>query len=524
MRKNIIYSLLLVVAALFAGCDSRLDIEKHGNMGDQNDFYQTDEQIEQAVASMYSNLKGLYYNWFFTKNLLSDDVWCGGGQRGDNTSLEQLNEYTYGTDNGMIQGVFSGLYGLIYQSNLVIEKVADDTPVKKRAIAEAKFFRAWANFELVTLWGTAPLVDHLLEPGEYRQGNSTPEALWAAVESDLNDAISMNALPSKKNMDDRETGMRVTQEVAKAYLGKAYLFQKKYQEAAIVLNEVVDSKKYDLFRGDYDMQVHAVYNNNCESMLELQWRNDQEQTWSQMDMTFLMQGWRTAYFNMSGTAAKEIAQGTYGFLNPRKSLYDAFVQAEGPDGYRLKHTMLNESQMAEYGAKVSPGMAVYGCEGYFMFKNRSLKSDCIMDASYFQGFQYTDRRIMRYAEVLLLAAEANLQAGQPDKALYDINQIRERAKETPLQSVTLDDIKTEKRLELCLESVRYQDLVRWGDAEAALGTQGKQIPNFSSKGVTWDYTNSSYGFQNKHKLLPIPLKEIELNPNIKQNDGWAISQ
>ena len=524
MRKNIIYSLLLVVAALFAGCDSRLDIEKHGNMGDQNDFYQTDEQTEQAVASMYSRLKGLYYNWFFTKNLLSDDVWCGGGQRGDNTSLEQLNEYTYGTDNGMIQGVFSGLYGLIYQSNLVIEKVADDTPVKKRAIAEAKFFRAWANFELVTLWGTAPLVDHLLEPGEYRQGNSTPEALWAAVESDLNDAISMNALPSKKNMDDRETGMRVTQEVAKAYLGKAYLFQKKYPEAAIVLNEVVDSKKYDLFRGDYDMQFHAVYNNNCESMLELQWRNDQEQTWSQMDMTFLMQGWRTAYFNMSGTAAKEIAQGTYGFLNPRKSLYDAFVQAEGPDGYRLKHTMLNESQMAEYGAKVSPGMAVYGCEGYFMFKNRSLKSDCIMDASYFQGFQYTDRRIMRYAEVLLLAAEANLQAGQPDKALYDINQIRERAKETPLQSVTLDDIKTEKRLELCLESVRYQDLVRWGDAEAALGTQGKQIPNFSSKGVTWDYTNSSYGFQNKHKLLPIPLKEIELNPNIKQNDGWAISQ
>lgn len=259
-------------------------------------------------------------------------------------------------------------------------------------------------------------------------------------------------------------------------------------------------------------------------MLELQWRNDQEQTWSQFDMTFLMQGWRTAYFNMSGTAANEIAQGTYGFLNPRKSLYDAFVQAEGPDGYRLKHTMLNESQMAEYGAKVSPGMAVYGCEGYFMFKNRPLKSDCIMDASYFQGFQYTDRRIMRYAEVLLLAAEANLQAGQPGKALDDINQIRNRAKETPLPSVTLDDIKTEKRLELCLESVRYQDLVRWGDAEAALGTQGKQIPNFSSKGVSWDYTNSSYGFQNKHKLLPIPLKEIELNPNIKQNDGWTISQ
>ena len=115
----------------------------------------------------------------------------------------------------------------------------------------------------------------------------------------------MNALPSKKNKDDQETGMRVTQEVAKAYLGKAYLFQKKYQEAASVLNEVVDSKKYALFRGDYDMQFHAVNNNNCESMLELQWRNDQEQAWSQMDMTFLMQGWRTGNMTLEGKAADE---------------------------------------------------------------------------------------------------------------------------------------------------------------------------------------------------------------------------
>lgn len=520
MRKNIIYSLLLVVATLFASCESRLDIAKHGNMGGQDDFYQTDEQTEQAVASMYISLKGLYYNWFFTKNLLSDDVWCGGGQRGDNTSMEQLNEYTYGTDNGMIQGLFSSLYGLIYQSNLVIEKVADDTPIKKRAIAEAKFFRAWANFELVTLWGTAPLVDHLLESNEYRQGNSTPEALWAAVESDLNDAINMNALPSKSSANDQETGIRVTQEVAMAYLGKAYLFEKKYSEAATMLNKVIASGKYELFKGDYDMQFHAANNNNCEAMLELQWRNDQEQAWNQFDMTFLMQGWRTAYFNMSGTAASEIAQGTYGFLNPRKSLYDAFVKAEGTDGYRLKHTMLTESQLAAYGATILPGMAVYGNEGYFMFKNRVLKSDCIQDASYFQGLQYTDRRIMRYAEVLLLAAEANLQAGQTDQALSDINQIRVRAKETPLTSVTLDDIKTEKRLELCLESVRYQDLVRWGDAESALGSQGKQIPNYSSKGVSWDYSNSSCGFQAKHKLLPIPLKEMELNPNIQQNEGW----
>ena len=88
-------------------------------------------------------------------------------------------------------------------------------------------------------------------------------------------------------------------------------------------------------------------------------------------------------------------------------------------------------------------------------------------------------------EALLLAAEANLEAGNTDVALKDINEIRIRAKETPLTSVTLDDIKTEKRLELCLESTQFQDLVRWGDAKKALASQGKEIPNYSSKGVGW---------------------------------------
>jgi len=104
--------------------------------------------------------------------------------------------------------------------------------------------------------------------------------------------------------------------------------------------------------------------------------------------------------------------------------------------------------------------------------------------------------------------------------LKDINEIRTRAHEASLTSVTLNDIKTEKRLELCLEGTRYQDLVRWGDAKVALADQGKQIPNYSSKGVSFDYTNSQYGFKDKHMLLPIPLKEKELNPNIVQNTGW----
>ena len=521
MKKNIIYIALLAVASLgFSSCDSELDIEKHGNLGSMDDFYTTDENTMQATASLYTEMRGMYFNWFFTKNLLADDVWCGGGSRGDNAEMEKLNEYTFGTDCGMIQSLYSSLYGVIYKANLIIDKTQGESAVMKRAIAEAKVFRAWAHFELVTLWGTAPVVDHLLTPDEYRQANSEPATLWALIESDLNDAINSGMLPSKSNANDQETGIRATKELAQAFLGKAYLFQGKNSEAAAMLDNVISSNKYALFTGGYDLQFHAAYNNNCESLFELQKRYDTEQMWNQMDMIFIMQGWRTSVLNYSGQAANELAQGMYGFMNPRKSLYDAFVAWEGANGYRLNKSVLTYDQVSNYGVTLQTGQYLYGSEGYFMWKNQAFKEDCVSDMSFFQAAQYTDLKVMRYAEVLLLAAEANLNAGKTDKALDYINQVRTRAQEAPLTTVTLSDIKTEKRLELCNECVRFQDLVRWGDAESAMKEQGKEVPAYTTNGAEWLYKNQNYGFKSKHKLLPIPLKEIELNPNMTQNAEW----
>lgn len=517
------YISLLVAGFLLlfnTACEDRLDIAKHGNLGGQSEFYETDEDAAQALASLYTSWGSNYFNWFYTKNLLADDVWCGGGSRGDNSSMEQLNEYTYDTDHGMVQSLYSGMYGVIYKANLIIDLLDSDTDVKKQAIAEARFFRAWSHFELVTLYGTAPIVDHLLQPSEYRLPNSTPEDTWTFIEKDLNDAINSGALPSKANVNDSETGIRVTKEVAQAMLGKAYLFQGKYSEAVAILDKVIESGKYALYSGEYDMLLHVAANGCSESMLEVQKRNDTEQAWNQMTMTFLMQGWRTDKLTMSAPASTYIATGTYGFMNPRASLYNAFVEEEGTDGYRLKGTMRTSQQMKEIGVSVQSGAYMVGHEGYFMWKNRALKEDCIYDASYFQALQYINLRVMRYAEVLLLAAEAHVMGGSMDKALKYINEVRTRARLQGLSSVTLDDVKKEKRLELCLESVRYQDLVRWGDAETIMKDQGKEIPTFSNSGVEFQFKNSTYGFNTKHKLLPIPRKEIELNPNMVQNENW----
>lgn len=512
--------IIALFGLLMVSCSDRLNIAENGNRGGVDKFYSTDNEADEALASLYISLRSNYFDWFFVKNMLSDDSWTGGGSRGDNSQLEGLNEYTFSTDNSMIGGLYSALYTNIYKANLIIDKVPGNSSERQRDIAEARYWRAFCNFELVTLWGTPPLIDHLLSTKEYRPSNSTPAKLWAAVDTDLKTAISSNALPSKTSVNDSITGQRITKEAAEALLGKSYLFQGKYSEAASMLDKVIESDKYCLYTGDYSTLLHAVNNNCCESIVELQMRNDTEQEWNQMTMLYLMIGWRTDHLNISGDAATNIATGTYGFMNPTKSLYNAFVSDEGINGYRLKNTIRTYAQMNDYGVTLQSGISLYGNEGYFNWKNRCLKSDCITDASYFQALQYIDLHFMRYAEVLLMAAEANLETGNTTKALKYTNLIRNRAKLSSLSTITLSDIKLEKRLELCFEGIRYQDLIRWNDASTALANQGAQIPCYFSTGVSYDYSNSNYGFKEKNKLLPIPLKEIELNSNISQNANW----
>lgn len=543
MKKHyFIYTLLLaLLVGMTTACEDRLNIEKHGNMGSVNDYYQTDEETETAVAAMYLKWRtSVYVNWWYIKNFMADDAWAAGGTRGDNTELEQLNEFRYDTSNSIVSGLYSGLYTLIYYANLIIEKVPGTTETMQRAIAEARVARAWAHGELASLWGTAPIVDHLLDTDEYRQGNGTAAATWAFVEEELQTAIGSGALKSKTGVNDTSTGIRLTQEAAKAFLGKAYLMQGKYAEAAAMLDEVIGSGLYDLY-ADYDGLFHTTGNNCCESIFELQMLDDVEQAWSNYLQFNCMLAWRTDKLSMTTEMQNTYAMGTYGFMNPRESLYEAFVAVEGEDGYRLNNTIRTYEQMEEMGISIAPGSNLVGSESYFAWKTRLLKEDLSIDNSGWQVCTTINLRIMRYAEVLLMAAEAHFQSGNTGKALEYINKIRERAQAPTLTSITMDDIKTEKRLELCYEGCRYEDLIRWGDAEEYLGEQGAEIPQFGYYAQTdedgntltddegnaiyefelrWPYTNSTYGFKSKHKLLPIPLTEIEVNPNMEQNEGW----
>jgi hypothetical protein len=517
--KNILVALLATVTLSLVSCEKMLDTEQHG-VETLETFYRTDADAEEALTTLYlyySN-SGTYYNIYFLKNLLSDDFWSGGGGRGDNAENEKLNEFTFDAEHAYILAAFQTFYSIVYRANLIIENVPGTTLVQKRAIAEAKVFRALAYIDLISMWGTPPLVDHPLAPSEYQRPNGDPAALWALVESDLTEAIASNALREKANAGDNSS-YRVTKQYAQALLGKSLVFQGKFSEAITPLDAVINSQKYELLPGNqYENILQYTHENNSESMFEVNYLNDANVLGSGMSLYFAMTGWRTD--KMSLAFGTDIYNGTWGFCNPQKDLYDAFENEEGATGSRLTQTMKTYDQMRTLGHSVVQEM--YGHEGYFMWKNRKVNGE------YAPGFfgmpnSHNNIRIMRYSEVLLLAAEAHFKGGGSQAASY-LNQVRTRAGLNSKSSVNEEDIRLEKRLELCGEGVRFQDMLRWGIAEEKMSTQGTQTPWLGANGtVRWQsYNNSTTaGFKNeRHSLLPFPQTELINNPNIRQNTGW----
>ena len=512
--RNILLCLTMAVTGVLAtSCNDMLDIPQHGSTSFDT-FYKTDEEAEEAITAVYSKCANIYFDSNFIKNLLSDDYWCGGGGRGDNTSMEQLNEYTFSAEHSNIQSLFSGYYSIIYLSNVVLTYVPEETEVQKRARAEAKVFRAFAYIDLISMWGTPPLVTKPLNPSEYKQPNGDPAALWQLVETDLTEAINSGLLREKSSVDD-DSSYRITTQFAKALLGKAYVFQEKWPEACTTLDDMIDDGKYDLYRGNYEDMLMYTHENNCESLFEINRLDDPNNVMSMMSMYAAMVGWRTGKMNFTIGVYDQC----WGYCNPKKSLYDAFVEHEGVDGYRLNQTMKTYDQIRAMGDQIIDGQEMYGHEGYFMWKNRVLDGEMISG-----GFMssHNNYRYMRYAEVLLLAAEAHIKGGSATKALEYVNEIRQRAQLPPLASVTMDDVMIEKRLELCGESVRYQDMQRWGIAADLLKDQGNRIPWLASNGtIRWEVYNDTYGYKTgKNELLPFPDVEDMLNDNIVQNPGW----
>lgn len=596
--KKILFSTILALAAtgtmtLTTSCEDQLDIEQKGVIPTEN-FYKTDADAEAALVAAYEGFMcnvmgrnhdgggpGTYTPLKLILNECGDDVLAAGANSGDNTFGIMLNQFYYDAEAEVPKFMYTGLYLSVYTCNLVLDHFADaTTAVQKRCAAEARVLRAYDYFLLANLWGTPPLVTHVLDASAQPVNcDKDPEhpmdhkqlIEWIAQECEN----AANDLDERKSKDDKDGAVKVTKGFAYALAGKAYLFAGQYDKAKTALKKVIDSGKYDLVPGEkYADNFHIEGDANEEKVFEVNFEYNAGKTdWAGMIqrsswMETNYWDWRADHFVASPNKVYCGGVDGWGGLGVPQWFGDEFYANDG-DSYRLKATLKHIDDavyhmsygkdeidnMTDEQKKTSdkigindPLQGLYGNSTWLAFKQ-------IMRASDTDGKKYGDNirlnnyLVMRYAEVLLNYAEACLQTGDQAEAKKYINMIQKRAgSKTISETVDMDVLKKEKSYELWLEGCRWFDIMRWNDTKAKerLTKAGTVVPHLFDKvfrapkaddqDVNWEYgseansrfyttntpeTNFKVGFkEGKHEFFPYPQTVMDKNPNLKQNPGW----
>ena len=597
--KKILYS-VLAVAALFSAvsCEKNLDIPQKGVTPIEN-FYKTDEEAEAALTAAYARFavrvtgqdgSSIYTDYKAALNNCGDDMYAAGSNFGDNDFMAQLDEFRLDSGNQVVDHFYSHLFQANYACNLVIDNFKDsNSTVAQRCVAEARVMRAYIYFLLTALWNTPPFIDHVIADGLPYNADKDPENpmshedLFKWVASECEAAVAH--LDERKSPTDKDGAVKVTKGFAWALQGKALLFVKDYAGAKAALKKVIDSGKYalvpgekyaDLFHVEGDANEEKVFELNIEynsGIPGMNWGNPGmgmvgRTTWMEANIW----SWRVDHFAAAPHLVYQGGADGWGGLGVPQWFGDEFFANDG-HSYRfdatLKHVddaiygmtysdavkdedtgkKVNEMTLAEKKATKAIGISdvkdgLYGQSFWLPFKQLVRGSDC---GAYGNNIRLNNGIIMRYAEVLLLYAEACLQSNDADQAKWAINKIRERAGLDALATVDMNVLKKEKSYELWLEGSRWLDLLRWGDTDR-VKQAGQNVPKLFDKlyrepkageKVTWEngseadsrfYTISSHeaidrgdkvGFvAGKNEFFPYPTSVMDKNPNLVQNPGW----
>ncbi len=462
----------------------------------EENFYKTEADAVSAVNGAYAALQfeltpAGHFRWFWG-DIMSDDSVKGGSGPNDAPNLAALENFQGPTNTDYLEAEWAANYEGIYRANVVLERVPpidmDDTK-KAQVLGEARTIRAWFHFLQVTYFGDVPLVDHVLAPSEYGIERSPAADVWALIEQDLTQAVA--DLPNKSEYPIADLG-RITKGAAQGLLLKAYLFQSKWVEAKAVAEDLIASGEYSLV-GNYSQIFTTGGENNAESVFEIQYMNASGGNWGRNNAN------EGSFSNVFQRARGQFEG--YGFNLPTQDFVDEFF-SEGVEDPRLKATVFREGDlMGDRGffTKEATGFP----HDYYPKKYFSNKSE---DAPFGDPNPNggSNDRVIRYADVLLMHAEAAYHTGDETGAKNSLNQVRRRVS---MREITdsgpnlLKAIYHERRVELGLEGHRFFDLVRTGRAADALGALGYK--------------------DDVHKVLPIPDSQIQAsNGALTQNPGY----
>ncbi|TXF89972.1 RagB/SusD family nutrient uptake outer membrane protein [Neolewinella aurantiaca] len=481
-----ILSLTLFFAAV--SCTEVLDRTPQGEFTLDN-YFQTEDQAVQSVNAIYSQLREWQvhvFSFIGMTDIVSDDSEKGSFPS-DGFFLQEVEDFEFTASNTAPASVWAGYYDGIFRANLAIERIPTvpemDEELRERLLGEARVLRAYFYFNLVRWFGDVPMI---LEPfpADFAIPRTGKDAVYAQIIADLEAGASV--LPTKSAYPAADLG-RVTKGTAEALLAKVELTRGNYQSALDYAQSVISSNEYSL-SSSYTSIFSQAGENGPGSIFEVQ------------AAAYEIGGGGTQYNEVQGV------RGTpnlgWGFNSPSDDLISAFE----PGDPRREATILYVGEVLPDGSDI-----VIGDDN--IVGERFNQKAFVVDHPGGNGNGPGNIRIYRYADLLLIAAEALNELGRSNEALPYLNQVRARARgNNPniLPDVTTtnqEELRTailrERRVELALEQHRWFDLVRTNRAASIMQALGKPF------------------IEGKHELFPIPQGEVDLSEGaLEQNPGY----
>lgn len=546
--------------------------------------------------------EGIYNNQLMLYNYSADDVLAAGGDAQDHLEFRVFDEFRYDNANGPLYNLYLGYTNSIYAANLIISNFTNEnkgrsepkfiSETTNRCVAEARVFRAYMHMMMALAWDMPCITDRILV-----DLNDLPEQAGCQADvldwviSECDKAIASGYLPERNGPTDKDATAKMTKGFAQFVAGKAAMFNYDPATARKYLGDLIASRDYELVPSkDYWTLFHAAGDGNSEIIFAPNFIQDDNFTanawgsgtpvqrgrWMVADVLC----WRTSALASTPTVCSNLP-GSGGGWNGgaiTEAFAEKFVEHDGKSPRRLA-TFLTEDEflyeMDWSGSVVNNGTlemkkldekrgiastsGVYSHSKYFEWKNMVYHniprilleegddpSNYMSDdlASLGANSNVHNLTIARYAEALLLYAEACIGSSDENKGLEALNQVQTRSGSGKISSaLTFEDVMNEKQYELWFEGARFHDLVRWAaekkvnldavfngskihenvpvvidlffkDGSPYKGKEHKLEVSY----VTADFKPFEVG---KHEYFPFPRDSKIVNTNLKDVNGWA---
>ena len=541
--KTLTYSALALATLSLSSCNDWLTEETPGTTK-VSEFFTSLSTAEAVVNAAYVPMTWefgttYYPEWYFG-DIVSDDALKGGQDINDGADLRELENFKANSDNEILLEYYRAQWQGIQRANLAIDEIPTtrietegdeaekQAKYRDRYLGEAYFLRGFYYFRLARMFGGMPLIDYVIKSSnQWAQTRSTMDKTLNFAIEDFKRAE--NLLWEKDKYSNEELG-RATKGAAQAMLLKANLYRADYQrnagneteaqkyfaEAAKWGKEVIKSRQYSLWPNYLD-NFRLANENGRESVFEIQYTEEATsdyggEGYTRGTMTTILQRSRSSAFGEAG----------WGYDRPTQNLYNEY---EAGDARRDETILVPTDEQIE-----TPAQEIY-CGDRMLNRKYAMYNDGANGGIYKLAHATRSPKNniqIRYADVLLMYAEACCESGDLPSAKTALKEVRDRAglSQFPYtaviqgQTVTFNDnqedlrkaIRHERRVELAMEGHRWFDLTRWGIAKETMDTymageteEAKELYGTFQKG--------------KHELFPIPSKEIDLS-GIEQNPNW----